>query len=207
MGENHQHKIIPIAKFFEKGLHFSCQMCGDCCRGLGEGEVYLYAEDIKCLAEHLGYSLDEEGLRTFAEKYLKIADDVFYWKDPKRRGRKKKFLIKTLAFRFTGEDAHCEFLSEDNACTVHEARPFQCRSFPFWQMMVSSEKNLRDYAKKCPGLKKTLKGEGKFYKKEEIVEWALKEQKVELEYFLKLKAHNFDIFQVYPFLAHSKYFC
>ena len=172
-------------------------MCGDCCRGFKEGEVYLYKEDIIRLANHLRLT-GEKGLRSFTNQYLKVIEDSFFWKNPEEtRGKTYKFY--TLGFKFTGDDEHCHFLI-GNRCSVHEARPFQCRCFPFWKMMVTNKKNLVRYSKKCPGLR-SLKG--RFYTRGEILEWAKKEYKIEKKYFLEMKKHNFNIVKVYPFLPEE----
>ncbi len=196
-------EIITLSKKLEDGIEFSCQMCGQCCKGFCEGEVYLYREDIIRLAKHLNYQSASK-LKEFAKKYVKIIDDKFYWKEPgANRGRNYSF--KTLGFKFFGEDERCSFLDDHNSCTVHEVRPFQCRCFPWWQMMVSSSnssrKNFLDYSKKCPGLK-GLKG--KFHSREEILEWAKEEYKIEKIFFLEMKKNNFDIFKVYKFLTQKK---
>ena len=170
-------------------------MCGKCCRGKNEGQVYLYNEDIFRLAAILNLN-GKSGLRKFAEYYVKVINDSFFWKEPgAQKGKNYKF--KTLCFKFTGEDEHCHFL-KDNSCSVHKARPFQCRSFPFWQMMVSSRKNIENYKKKCKGLQ-LLKG--KFYSKEEILDWAKLEYEIEKKYFLEMKKNKFNILKVYPFLT------
>ena len=169
-------------------------MCGDCCRGFKEGEVYLYKEDILTLATHLNLN-GKVGLRKFARDYIKVINDSFFWKEPGAEKR-KTYKFKTLGFRFFGEDERCHFL-KDNGCTVHNARPFQCRCFPFWKMMVSSRKNFVSYSKKCPGLR-ALKG--KFYPKKEIIEWARSEYNLEESFFLEMKTHKFNILKVYPFL-------
>jgi len=185
---------IKISKNLENGIKFACQMCGDCCRGFKEGEVYLYKDDILRLAKFLNIT-GMKGLRNFAKKYVKVINDSFFWKDPDaQRGKTYKF--KTLGFRFTGEDEHCHFL-KGNKCSVHEMRPFQCKSFPFWQMMVSNRKNFERYTKKCKGLQ-VLKG--KYYSREEILNWAKDEYEIEKNYFLEMQKHNFDILKVYPFL-------
>ncbi len=186
---------IKISRNLENGIEFSCQMCGECCRGFNEGEVYLYQEDILRLADFINIK-GKTGLKDFAKKYLKIVDDSFYWKEPGTEGI-KNYRFKTLAFRFTGEDEHCHFLKE-NKCSVHPARPFQCRSFPFWQMMVSSKKNFDNYTKKCKGLQ-VLKG--KFYTKDEILNWATEEYEIEQKYFLEMKKNNFNIMKVHPYLS------
>ncbi|MFX1448797.1 MAG: YkgJ family cysteine cluster protein, partial [Promethearchaeota archaeon] len=179
----------------EKGIEFSCQMCGSCCRGFNEGEVYLYQDDILRLTKSLNITKKSE-LRKFAKKYLKVTDDSFFWKGPGTEGG-KTYRYKSLGFKFTGDDEHCQFLKE-NVCTIHEGRPFQCRCFPFWQMLVSNRKNFINYSKKCPGLK-ILKG--RYYSSEEILDWANREYEMEKKYFLEMKKVNFDILKVYPFLS------
>jgi Fe-S-cluster containining protein len=169
-------------------------MCGDCCRGFNEGEVYLYKDDIFRLANHLNIT-GMEDLGHFAKKYLKVINDSFFWKNQEAQ-RGKTYRFKTLGFKFTGKDEHCYFL-KDNVCSVHEFRPFQCQSFPFWQMMVSNRKNFENYTKKCQGLQ-VLKG--KYYSREEILNWAKREYEIEKNYFLEMKKNNFDIIKVYPFL-------
>lgn len=172
-------------------------MCGDCCRGFKEGEVYLYKDDILRLTKFLRMT-EMNGLRNFVQKYVKVINDSFFWKDPKAQ-RGKTYRFKTLGFAFTGDDEHCHFL-KDNKCTVHEARPFQCRCFPFWQMMVKSKKNVIAYSKKCSGLQASLKGNGKYYSRKEIEKWARAEYEMEKEFFLEMKKNDFDILKVYTFL-------
>ena len=145
-------------------------MCGSCCTGFQEGEVYLYQDDIDRLTKFLNISSKSE-LKKFAKKYIKIIDDTFFLKEPgEERGKTYKF--KTLGFKFTGDDEHCHFL-KDKKCSVHEYRPFQCRAFPIgWNMLITSVKNFKNYAKKCPGLQNSLDKRGNHYSKEEILDWA-----------------------------------
>jgi Fe-S-cluster containining protein len=188
---------IKLSKLLENGIEFSCQMCGACCRGFKEGEVYLYPDDIARLAKLLNLT-SKARLRKFAKEYLKVVNDSFFWKDPDA-SRGKTYRYKTLGFKFTGDDEHCDFL-KDNKCTIHEARPFQCRCFPFWQMLVSSSKNLVNYSKKCPGLK-VLKG--KRYTREEILDWATQEYEIEKAFFFEMKKNDFNILKVYSFLPED----
>ena len=190
-------KEIKLPKTLEDGLKFSCQFCGECCRGFDEGEVYLYLEDIERLAAYC-----KEGLSEFAKDYLKIVEDTFYWKEPGAQ-RGKKYRIPLLGFKFIGDDEHCEFLGDDNKCTIYEIAPFQCHAYPWWRIHLESPKKLREYSKKCPGLKGSFNGEGKFFSPEKILEWVEKEYKMEEEYFLKLKANDFDILKVYKFLPEE----
>jgi Fe-S-cluster containining protein len=174
-------------------------MCGSCCRGFDEGEVYLYEEDIIKLTKFL--NLEKKfSLRKFARNYLKLVDNTFFWKEP-GANRGKTYKYKTLGFKFTGDDEHCEFLGEDDKCTVHKARPFQCVAFPVgWNMLMNNVNNFKDYSKKCPALRNSLGNEGDFYSREEIIRLATKEYEMEKDFFLKMKKNNFDIFKVYKFL-------
>ena len=177
-------------------------MCGTCCRGLNEGEVFLFKTDIERLAKHLGFTGTRK-LKEFCRKYLKIVEDTFFWKNPKtKRGKRYKF--SSLGFKFEGEDEHCVFLGKNNQCTIHEARPFQCRAFPIgWNVLLNNLKYIKDYANRCPALKGTLNNEGKFYPREQVIQWAQKEYEIEKNYFLEMKKNNFDIFKVYKFLPRD----
>jgi Fe-S-cluster containining protein len=186
---------IKLAKIFEHGINFSCKMCGECCRGSDEGEVYVYRDDINRLTQHLNLT-GKEGLRKFAQKYLKVVENTFFYKDSSSQ-RGKTYRFDTLAFAFEGEDEHCHFLV-NNQCSVHEFRPFQCRCFPFWKMMVSSRKNVINYSKKCKGLRLL---DGNHYTRKQILSWANEEYGIEKEYFLEMKRHDFEILKVYPFLT------
>jgi len=191
---------IKLSKALENGVEFSCQMCGGCCKGLDEGEVYLFKEDIERLALHLNLK-GKSGLREFAIRYLKAIDESFFWKEPQaERGKRYKF--KTLGFKFTGNDERCAFLV-DNECTVHSERPYQCRCFPFWHILVTSRKNYVDYSKKCPGLKDSLVNKGEYYSAEQILIWASEEYEIEKKYFLEMKKNDFNIYKVYPFLPKN----
>ena len=180
-------------------MHFTCEMCGSCCRGFKEGEVYLYQDDIKRIAERFKIKT-MSGLKQFAKEYLKVVNDSFFWKEPSAE-RGKTYRFKSLGFKFTGEDEHCQFL-KDSRCTIHEARPFQCRAFPIgWNMLINSVKTFKDYSKKCPALQNSLENKGKFYSREEIILWANEEYEMEKEYFFELRRNDFNIFKVYHFLS------
>ena len=88
---------------------FSCTGCGECCRW--PGSVLLTERDIQVMADAL--ELTEHD---FIDQYTALA--------PNR-----------AQLTLTGRpDGSCIFLDE-NRCSVYEARPDQCRSFPFaWQV-------------------------------------------------------------------------
>src|SRR5262245_6735709 len=92
--------------FWADGIRFECQGTGRCCMSRGQyGYVYLSLGDRQRMAKHLGLST-----REFTRKYCKNTDGWFHLKHPER---------------------DCEFL-KGKGCSVYEARPAQCRTWPFW---------------------------------------------------------------------------
>ena len=57
-------------------------------------------------------------------------------------------------------------LWESGGCSVYEARPLQCRSFPFWSSCVASSEEWEYHARQCPGM-----GKGPLHSREEIDRW------------------------------------
>jgi Fe-S-cluster containining protein len=108
-------------------MRFECQRgCTKCCEQ--QGFVYLSEEDILRLAAFRG-----ETPAAFEKRYV--------------------FRTKNLRRLRVPRHAQCEFLKADG-CSVHEAKPTQCRTFPFWPELVGSTKNLRSTAQWCPGIGK-----------------------------------------------------
>ncbi|HUP03325.1 MAG TPA: YkgJ family cysteine cluster protein [Bryobacteraceae bacterium] len=110
-----------------QGLRFECQPgCIECCRQ--EGFVYLSEADLSRAAGFLGMS-DED----FERKYV-------------YRTRNLRRLRVPRAVR-------CPFLKGDG-CSIHPAKPTQCRAFPFWPELVKRGRAWRKTAKYCPGIDK-----------------------------------------------------
>tara|TARA_B100000945_G_scaffold190639_1_gene153137 strand:- start:3605 stop:3931 length:327 start_codon:yes stop_codon:yes gene_type:complete len=55
------------------------------------------------------------------------------------------------------------FDTQKKGCSVYNARPIQCRTWPFWDSNLKSEKAWRETCEECPG-----SGTGKVYRLEEI---------------------------------------
>jgi Fe-S-cluster containining protein len=51
----------------------------------------------------------------------------------------------------------------DQGCTVYNARPLQCRTFPFWQSILRSPSAWKIASSACPGI-----NSGALHKREEI---------------------------------------
>jgi Fe-S-cluster containining protein len=124
-------------RFYSDGIRFECQGTGGCCRSRGPyGYVYLSLEDRRSLAAHLGLST-----YAFTRRYCDKTDGLFHLKHPER---------------------DCCFLV-DRRCQVYEARPLQCRTWPFWPENMDPRVWRREVAATCPGV-----GRGRLYSAAEI---------------------------------------
>ena len=115
--------------FYADGLRFDCTRCQRCCR-IEPGFVFLSANDLEQLAAHLGLTTTE-----VRERYCRDVD----------AGGVTRLSLDER------ENYDCTFWGE-GGCRVYEARPLQCRSFPFWPSHLSDEQNWRDAARDCPGI-------------------------------------------------------
>jgi Fe-S-cluster containining protein len=125
---NPSDERAPNQPFWRDGLRFECQGTGKCCTARGEyGYVYFTLEERRRAAALLG-------MRTsaFTRRYCVSDEDGTYLKNPKQ---------------------DCLFL-EDRRCTIYEARPAQCRTWPFWPENMDPEVWNRDVAGFCEGVGK-----------------------------------------------------
>lgn len=128
--------------WFQDGLRFTCTGCGNCCTG-APGYVWVRDEDIERLATHLGLDVD-----AFERRYVR------------RVGVRKSLLEYS--------DGDCVFFDPKNRnCSVYEARPLQCRTWPFWDSNIESPAAWKHTCKVCPG-----SGQGNLYTIEQIQERA-----------------------------------
>ena len=130
-----------MSNFYDGGLQFSCVSgCVYCC-GVEPGYVFLSQVDLDRLCKHTNLSQDE-----FIRTYCHYVD----------MGAAK--MISLLEKK----NNDCIFLGK-TGCTVYEARPIQCRTYPFWSSVVESKESWDEEALLCPGI-----GHGKRYSKKEI---------------------------------------
>lgn len=114
--------------WYEKGLSFNCTGCGKCCSG-ASGYVWVDEQEILDIANFLKLSDTE-----FRSKYVIQVGDKFSLKELKKT------------------DYQCIFL-RDKQCTIYEARPRQCRTYPFWPSIMRSKKNWDEEANACEGIR------------------------------------------------------
>ena len=112
--------------WFEEGLRFKCTGCGKCCTG-ASASVNLSRSDLDRLA-----AFKRIPAGRFVRIYTRLA-----------KGR------RVLTNRPGSGD--CVFL-ENNACSVYEARPIQCRTFPFWPEIVRDRESWEATSRLCEGI-------------------------------------------------------
>ncbi len=125
-------------KFYRNGLTFECTACGNCCTK-SDGFVVLDEPEASKIANVLNISESE-----FLETYVDVLPDA------------QTLNLKSLS------NGDCIFL-KDEKCQVYEARPMQCRTFPFWPENLKSLYRWKHVAKECPGI-----GKGKLFSAKEI---------------------------------------
>ena len=112
--------------WYKEGLRFKCTGCGKCCTG--PGFVWLEEEDVENISKHLNLSKDE-----FFQKYTRQTGfDTSLIDDPKSE--------------------NCIFLSDQNTCDIYQARPLQCRTFPWWKGNLESPKAWEEAKERCEGI-------------------------------------------------------
>jgi hypothetical protein len=77
--------------------------------------------------------------------FLAIGPDLFE--------RRYVYRTKNLRRLRVPRHAQCTFLKADG-CSVHVAKPLQCRTFPFWPELVDSKREWLKTADWCPGIGK-----------------------------------------------------
>jgi len=123
--------------WYADGVRFECQLTGRCCTNHGEhAYVYLKPQDERRLARHFQISL-----RWMRRRYTQLMDG---WRILKNTG------------------TACIFL-DGKRCSVHAARPVQCRTWPFWRENLDPEVWRREVIGFCAGV-----GRGRLHCRQEI---------------------------------------
>lgn len=117
---------VEAQPWFSEGLRFKCTGCGKCCTG-SPGYVYLSHSDLERLSNHFHLTEPE-----FTQKYTRLVDGQYALLDK------------------PGSD-DCLFL-KNNQCTVYEARPTQCRTFPWWIQHLREPSDWEEASHRCEGI-------------------------------------------------------
>lgn len=136
--------------WYSDGLRFECTQCGICCTGR-PGIVDFTPAELEAMARRLGLLPDE-----FLKRYA--------------RRRKGWWCLREV--EVDGQD-DCVFLVREpetgrGLCAVYDARPAQCRTWPFWPENLESPEAWAEAAKGCPGMRNGDGGARRAYPVEEI---------------------------------------
>ena len=108
-----------------QALRFECQPgCTACCTQ--RGFVYLTENDLGRAAEFLGMTA-----AAFERRYVY------------RTSKRMRLRVP--------REGQCHFLRA-GGCSIHPAKPTQCRIFPFWPELVESRREWKKTARYCPGM-------------------------------------------------------
>jgi Fe-S-cluster containining protein len=112
--------------WYQFGLRFQCTGCGDCCTG-APGYVWINKAEIEAMSALLRVSMED-----FKKRYVRLIG------------------IRKSLIELTNGD--CIFFDNlRRSCQVYEARPRQCRTWPFWSSNISSPQSWQEIADRCPG--------------------------------------------------------
>lgn len=105
-------------------LPFDCTGCGKCCQT--KGEVYLNPKETLQAADTLHLTVDE-----FKQKYVE--------REITSKSRPSESWTVLKQIKDSNDIEGCIFLDEDTKfCTIYEARPVQCSTYPFWPRVMES---------------------------------------------------------------------
>ena len=122
--------------WYAGGLRFECTQCGNCCSG-PPGAVWIDDHDVTAIAARLGVS--EQRL---LEGYTRTLG------------------VRRSLNEVRGEHGFdCVFLDRSSApgkavCSIYDARPLQCRTWPFWRENLESREAWQETKRRtpCPGM-------------------------------------------------------
>ncbi len=118
-----QKEAYPYA--FDADVCASCG--GQCCIG-ESGNIFVTPAEIEKIIAILDIDI-----ATFYKKYL----------------RKQGYKFSLTEQRY-GDSYDCIFFQRENGgCEIYEARPLQCRTFPFWDYYKNRVEELK---LECPGI-------------------------------------------------------
>lgn len=124
--------------WYVDGLKFRCTQCGNCCTG-APGAVWISEQELQAIADLLNKSIGEVRLMHTRQALGKL----------------------TLREYANGD---CVFFDgKTRGCTIYEARPIQCRTWPFWRSNLASAERWQETQRECPGA-----GHGDFISLDEI---------------------------------------
>lgn len=124
--EKTQTFTFETKAWYHQGLRFKCTGCGKCCTGAGF--VWLEEEDVKNISAR-----------------LELTEDAFY----KQYTRQLGFDTSLIEDPVTTD---CIFLEDKKFCKIYDARPKQCRTFPWWKGNLENPQAWKEAKERCEGI-------------------------------------------------------
>ncbi|CAK8988284.1 unnamed protein product [Durusdinium trenchii] len=120
--------------WWAEGIRFGCTSCGRCCvRRVPAASAPLAKSEIEGMAQAL--SLSTSG---FLSKYTTKMDKS-----------------SAVELKVDSSSGRCLLLSDSGKCSVHNARPAACRTYPFWPENLASPYEWAREAVLCEGIQST----------------------------------------------------
>ncbi len=111
---------------FDENICATCE--GNCCIG-ESGYIWINNNEIITLAKYLNITIEE-------------LQDTYIFKVGYKYSLKERQLSKN--------NYACVFFDiEKKQCSIYEARPIQCRTFPFWEYFKN---NIKEVKEECPAI-------------------------------------------------------
>jgi Fe-S-cluster containining protein len=168
--------MIDLLDEIKDGFKFICIECGRCCKGVGDGYVFVFDREIKKICRFLKITQKE-----FKEKYSEEIEAEFRKFTHHYKPTKKKTYIKTSVLKQDKDDGSCIFLSSD-LCRIYDVRPMQCRTWPCWHVIMTNKRQFENAVKKCPGINAD---EGQIVTKDKIIKILKQEIRKEQQFIRK----------------------
>ncbi len=127
MEKRAEHHSLMVKKWYKEGLRFQCTGCGKCCTG-SPGYVWVTPEEVEDIATSLQIPL-EECIRLYVRQ-----------------------VGERYSLRERPKNYDCVFLKDKKFCQVYDARPQQCRRFPWWEENLESPESWTEEKKRCEGI-------------------------------------------------------
>ena len=103
---------------------FTCQRCGDCCKGYGG--TYITENEIDNICRYLGLKR-----KKFIRRYCQMSGD-------------RPVIAQ-------GGNGYCIFWNK--LCTIHAVKPRMCKNWPFIESILIHAKNWQTMAASCRGMR------------------------------------------------------
>ena len=136
--------------YAETGLRFTCSTCGNCCTG-GPGYVWISKPEIERLARHLNMHVYD-----VVDRYCRKIDGQFSLTERRNaRGEFDCVFLKEIPAEpqdRQGGDGSEQVRHTRRVCGIYEARPLQCRTWPFWDSNLATPEAWARAGERCHGI-------------------------------------------------------